>query len=171
MKIEEIKKCKKCPLYKNQLPLLDKQTKCDVMWVGLSAKQVKDINNSFPLQNDTNSGKIIKNIEENLSNLKFYKTNLVKCPPLDNKDKLRYPTTSEMNHCIENLLKEIDIIKPKIIVLLGNIVSKYIKKYLKDNQIKLNIITIKHPSYIYVYKRKYISNYIEDTKEKIINNI
>lgn len=171
MKIEEIEKCKKCPLYKNQLPLLDKKVQCDVMWVGLSAKKVNDVNNNFPLQDDTNSGKIIKNMEDKLSSLKFYKTNLVKCLPLDNKNKLRYPTAKEISICTENLLKEIDIIRPKIIVLLGNMVSKHIKKYLKENQIKLNIITIKHPSYIYVYKRKYISDYIEETKAKIINNI
>ena len=35
--------------------------KCDVMWVGLSAKKVQNINNSIPLENNTNSGKILYN--------------------------------------------------------------------------------------------------------------
>lgn len=171
MKIKEIENCKKCPLYKNQLPLLDKNRKSDVMWVGLSAKNVSNIDSDYPLQDDTNSGKLIKNIEEELPEIKFYKTNLVKCLPLDSKNKLRYPTIEEMNFCIDNLVKEIEIVKPKVIILLGNVVSKYIKKYCKEKKIILKTITIKHPSYIYVYKRKYIPDYIQETKKLIINNL
>ena len=63
MSLEKVENCNKCSLCQNQRPLLDKEDRCDVMWVGLSAKRVDDLNNSIPLSNDTNSGKIIELIE------------------------------------------------------------------------------------------------------------
>jgi DNA polymerase len=72
-------------------PLLDKKCKADVFWVGLSAKKVEDIENDIPLSNDTNSCKIINRIESRFDEEIFYRTNLVKCVPLDWQGKLRYP--------------------------------------------------------------------------------
>ena len=74
--LKEIANCRKCPLCLNQFPLIDKKEECDVMWVGLSAKKVENLEINYPLQEDTNSGKIIKEVEETLSNVKYYKTNL-----------------------------------------------------------------------------------------------
>ena len=59
MSLEKIENCNKCNLCKNQKPLLDNKTDCDVMWVGLSAKKVSNVIESIPLSNDTNSGKFI----------------------------------------------------------------------------------------------------------------
>ena len=161
MSLEKVKNCNKCGLCQNQRPLLDKEDRCDVMWVGLSAKRVDDLNNSIPLSNDTNSGKIIELIEHELPDLKFYKTNLVKCLPLDENNKLRYPTQKEMQDCINNLLIEIEILNPKIILVLGKLTFNFIEKYfIKNNIDKSKLIYIKHPSYIYVYKRRYIDDYI-----------
>jgi DNA polymerase len=169
--LENIKKCKKCMLCKNQKPLLDKSESCDIMWVGLSAKKVEDINKTIPLCNDTNSGKIIEKIENTLGEYKFYKTNLVKCLPLDKNGKLRYPTTEEMNSCIENLLIEIKYLQPKIIFILGKKAYNSIYRYFISNNIDTNrIYYIEHPSYIYIYKKKYIEEYIEKIK-KIAKNI
>lgn len=163
--LEEISKCKKCKLCKNQRPLLDKNNSCDIMWVGLSAKKVEDINKTIPLCNDTNSGKIIEKIENKLNDFRFYKTNLVKCLPLDKNNKLRYPTIEEMNSCIENLLLEINNYKPKIIFALGKKTYNFIHKYFANNNIDTsNIYYIEHPSYIYIYKRKYIDDYMEKIK-------
>ena len=168
-KLSDIRKCRKCNLYINQLPLLDKKDHCDVMWVGLSAKKVDDIDKNYPLEENTNSGLLIKEIEDVLPSLDYYKTNLVKCLPLDNKGKIRYPSTNEMNKCINNLLLEIEVMNPKIIFLLGNIVYNFISKYISKNNIKINSLIkhIEHPSYIYVYKKKEKDNYIE----KVINEI
>lgn len=168
-----IEKCTNCPLYKNQKPLLDTFKKSYVMWVGLSAKKVNNVLLSKPLDENTNSGSIIKKIENSLSNYTFYKTNLVKCLPLNEKGKLRYPTKDEMDACIENLLNEIDYIKPKIIFLLGHKVHDYITKYLKVNNINysgIKIYYIEHPSYIYVYKRKNIDDYINKIVKIVRSN-
>lgn len=164
--INEIKKCSKCNLCKNQKPLLDKRTNCDVMWIGLSAKKVNDFDNSVPLDNNTNSGKIIEQIESKLPHSCFYKTNLVKCLPLNENNKLRYPTKEEMNFCIDNLLLEIKELNPKVIFVLGRRTFDFICKYFDSNGLdKQKLIYIEHPSYIYVYKRKYIDDYID----KVVN--
>lgn len=66
-----------------------------------------------------------------------------------------------MQDCINNLLIEIDILNPKIILVLGKLTFNFIEKYfIKNNIDKSKLIYIEHPSYIYVYKRKYINDYI-----------
>lgn len=171
-KLEEVFNCNKCNLCKNQKPLLDNKTDCDVMWVGLSAKKVSNVIESIPLSNDTNSGKIIELIENKLPNINFYKTNLVKCVPLNENLKLRYPTNNEMNFCINNLIYEIEILKPKIIFILGKKSYDFINKYFFENKIdRAKLVYIEHPSYIYVYKRKYIDDYINKVVDICLEKI
>lgn len=167
--IEKIKNCRKCKLCKNQEPLLDKKNKCDIMWVGLSAKKVEDVNKNYPLENNTSSGKLIEEIEKKRDDLTFYKTNLVKCLPLNEERKLRYPTENEMEMCIKNLLMEIRELKPRVVFLLGNNVSKFVTKYCKKNSIKVDakVLSIEHPSYICVYKRKNKDAYIKKITDEI----
>ena len=122
----EIKKCRKCNLCNNQSPLLDKSKKCDVMWVGLSAKKVDDVDKTIPLCSDTNSGKIIEMIEERL---------------------------------------------PKIVFVLGKNTYNFIHKYFVNNGLAVSkLVYIEHPPYIYVYKRKYIDEYV-DKIVSICNNL
>lgn len=120
---------------------------------------------NIPLEADTTTGKIIKEIEESLPNVKFYKTNLVKCLPLNEKGKLRYPTKEECLTCLDNLLKENKELQPKVIVLLGKKVSSYVLK--GKEQIDVSFIQALHPSYIYVYKRNFILEYEENLKQEI----
>lgn len=179
--LESIKQCKRCNLYKNQNPLLDQLKVCDIMWVGLSAKKVDDIEKDMPLSTRTNSGGIIAEIESRCENVLTYKTNLVKCLPLDENEKLRYPNTSEINTCFSNLIKEIDLLKPKIIFLLGTQVTAAVKRNLKvkfekdeDSDLKIGkykgveLIAVYHPSYVCSYRRKYREYYIEQISN-IIN--
>ncbi len=180
---ESIRHCKGCNLCFNQPPLLDKRNKAQVFWVGLSAVRVSDIKNDIPLSNNTNSGKLISNVERNNKHLSFYKTNLVKCLPLEN-NKIRYPKKCEMESCYRNLKIEINKEKPKIVILLGKLVSDFILKI--ENKIQSNLddnfkyeyykinniyyIPIHHPSFILVYKRKFLNKYIKGISN-IMNNI
>lgn len=164
-----LKKCQNCELYKNQPPLLDELTEKDVMWVGLSAKMVVNGEESLPLARNTNTGKILETIELELKEYSFYKTNLVKCLLLDNNKKIRYPTKMEITKCLDNLSYEIEIVKPKTVFLLGKIVYDNVYKYYKDNKLDVSkLFYIEHTSYIYIYKRKYLKEYIEKVKKLII---
>ena len=88
-----------------------------------------------------------------------YITNIVKCRPPNN----RVPTTNERETCKDYLKKEIEIIKPKIICILGNTafgslldgkeITKYRGKIVrKDNQ--LYFLTV-HPAAT-IYNQKLI---------------
>lgn len=179
---EEIRKCQKCGLCSNQKPLLDAEKKCQVFWVGLSAKKtVSEMEG--PLSPATNTGMLIQQIETTCRKVITYKTNLVKCLPLTDQQKLRYPNKKEIDCCFEHLLSEIDIMSPQIIFLLGEKVYSSVAKHLKIEFDKWNefeyhykkyqgiyYVPIHHPSYIYVYKRKKTDKYIEGV-EKIINQL
>ena len=160
-----------------------KNKKIDVMWVGLSHKQEKNGNKFYPLGEDTNSGKVIFEIEKSLPKLKFYRTNLVKFAPTDKNNKLRYPTISEMENDFPLLRKEISELSPKIIFLLGSKVAEFVIKKRGQKLIKSRedwqsyevailketfLVSIFHPSYVYVYKRKNIDEYIDAVRRIIL---
>jgi uracil-DNA glycosylase len=166
--------CKACGLYLNQQPVLDIQKKSHVFWVGLSSVLITDDKEWQPLSPFTRSGALIDEIEKPFKNkMSFYKTNVVKCLPLNN-DKIRYPVRDEMEKCFSNLELEIDRFKPSVVFLLGKQVATFvIGKFSKteivlDDKFKyhsvisqgIRYIPIHHPSFILVYKRKFTEDYI-----------
>jgi uracil-DNA glycosylase family 4 len=168
------KRCKACGLYLNQFPILSPGTKSEVFWVGLSAVLFNEYEEKRPLASNTASGALIKQIEEPfLNGISFYKTNIVKCVPM-NSDKIRYPFEHEMEKCFPNFENEIESLSPACIFLLGKQVAAFVLKKLAITNISLNenfnyewfefnninFIPIHHPSYILVYKRKLVSSYI-----------
>ena len=167
-----IEKCNKCNISCNQKPLIDILRKSDIMFVGISAK-MKETEDEIPLSENTNSGKLIKMIEERLLeeniNILCYRSNMVKCVPLDKEGKIRYPNSLEIENCIDNLVYELSIVKPKVIVLLGRLVEKHLKKKIIEQG--YNTITIYHPSYIYVYRKKEIEKYVEESSKNILKYV
>ena len=167
-----IEKCNRCSISCNQKPLVDNMRKSDIMFLGISAK-IKETEDEMPLSENTNSGKLIKMIEGRLleenSNILCYRSNMVKCVPLDKEGKIRYPEILEIENCIDNLVYELSIVKPKVVVLLGRLVEKYLKK--KINEFGYNTITIYHPSYIHVYRKKEIEKYVEESSKNILKYV
>lgn len=177
--IEQIQMCQRCGLCKNQRPLLSSEKKCQVFWVGLSAKKIES-DEDTPLAPNTNTGMLIQKIEETCNEVITYKTNLVKCLPLTEEKKLRYPNKKEIDHCFDNLLSEIRTMAPHIVFLLGEKVYSSVGRHLNIDFDKWNefeyhyiehegiyYVPIHHPSYIYVYKRKEMDNYIESVNKMI----
>ena len=171
--INKRRKCKACGLYLNQLPVLDKRKKSNIFWVGLSSVLISDEDEKQPLAPNTKSGALINSIEKPFENeISFYKTNVVKCLPLAN-NKIRYPLKHEMEKCYPNLVDEILALKPSIIFLLGKqvanfVLSKHSRKIISLNDdfnyeyIEINnilYVSVHHPSFILVYRRKWIDNY------------
>lgn len=148
----------------------------DVMWVGLSAKKTTNAEGFVPLNINTNTGKLVAEIEAQCSSINFYKTNLVKFPPLDAKQKLRYPTLKECTMCYPELQIEIRTINPRVVLLLGNKTATFIFDQLGLQMSKLSYqyqafeheerwyVPIHHPSYIMTYKRKEKNLYIQAVK-------
>lgn len=144
----------------------------DVLWVGLSAKFSKNGDILPPLDRSTSSGKLLSEVENLLPNFVFSRTNLVYFPPLDQDNRLRYPTLTECKQCLPRLIEEIDLCQPKIVFLLGKQVSNFFLKnevisaqkgYLNDFSVvgkKIKYVLVPHPSYILIYKRKEKELYI-----------
>lgn len=173
MVTDKIKNCRKCELYINQSPLLDIKRDCQVFWVGLSAKKITS-DSEIPLSPNTNTGMIIQKIEQMCPEIITYKTNLVKCLPLTDQQKLRYPNKKEIDCCFENLVNEIHTMSPRIVFLLGEKVYSSVGRHFNiqfDKWDKLEyhykehdgtyFVPIHHPSYIYLYRRKEIDNYVK----------
>lgn len=183
MMIKRIYDCEKCGLCNNQKPLLEGYIRdCQIFWVGLSAKKITD-EDDIPLSPNTKSGLLIKSIEDRCDNVITYKTNLVKCLPLNDDEKLRYPNRKEVDACFENLLVEIKTLSPKIVFLLGEKVYSSVERHLNITFEKwenfeykyiehdgVYYVPIQHPSYISVYKRRYTEEYIEGI-EKVIEDL
>lgn len=144
-----------------------------ILWVGLSDKIGEP-----PLSIKTNTGKIVHEIELNLQDFQHHKTNLVNFAPINKKGKLRYPTLEEMDFGFKRLQTKILNNDFDIIVLLGQKVSDIFAKHLKMDinfktdfmtvfNFEIKIISIKHPSYIWIYKRKYLDQYRQEIIKQI----
>ena len=173
--LKAIAGCTACSLHRNQCPLLDLALakRINVCWVGLSAKP--DMGpRSRPLSEETRSGAIVADIERLFPWLKFYRTNLVKCPPLK-EQTLRYPTRAEMLTCSLHLLTELRLLKPDLVILLGKQVIDFSSQMFglepqafgprfsyRVQSVKsadTRFVGVHHPSFINVYRRKRIDEY------------
>ncbi len=184
---KKIEACSKCSIHCNQKPLVMKKAKAGITWVGLSSVKSKGLFDDVPLSEHTRSGYLISEIEKELEDYEFYRTNLVKCLPLDENDKIRYPRQEEMSNCSEYLLNEIELQKPKVVFLLGRIVADKvlrsvvgIKSFSLSNSFTYESYTdekgviyvpIHHPSYILVYKRKSIESYINGVSRLVKSKV
>lgn len=171
--LHNIIECRRCGLCENQKPLLQKDTnKVAVFFVGLSAVKVDSVDESEPLSEETRSGKVLREVCQNVPEMPAYFTNIVKCLPL-NGTKIRYPNGEEMSACFSNFRQEVLLFQPKKVVLLGKQVSSFVFNQLgvkvKDQrwdggfcQYTVNSIQYlcaPHPSYILIYRRKTLEAY------------
>lgn len=119
--IKEIKECKKCDLWKTRnKPLVgDGPVHADILVIGESPGYYEDLQGRAFVGE---AGKILDQLLEiaNLTRKEIYITNVLKCHPPRNHN----PNRQEIDACIEYLYRQIEIIKPKIILTLGKFASK-----------------------------------------------
>lgn len=133
-----------------------------IVWVGISLQ--KNTNKAFDPQ--FISGKILQEFEESLCQFTHYKTNLVDFAPLNENQKLRYPTFDEILKNQKKLIRKIKKNNPILIIGMGALVSRYLSKILLQDK-KIKFISIYHPSYIAVYKRKNKEEYMTQVIHRI----
>lgn len=122
---EKIKTCRKCPLGElrtNAVPGSGSY-EAKIMFVGEAPGYWED-QKGLPFVG--RAGKVLDELLAGigLKREEVYITNVVKCRPPNNRD----PTEEEINACSPYLDKQIDIIRPKIIVPLGRHSMTYILK-------------------------------------------
>jgi uracil-DNA glycosylase len=109
--------CTLCHLSKSRINSVPGMGDCkaEIMFIGEAPGRNEDLHGE-PFVG--NAGKILSEALEyaGLSRDNVFITNVVKCRPPNN----RIPTEDEKNSCHQYLSKELDIIKPKIICILGN---------------------------------------------------
>ena len=126
-KLEEIesivKDCRKCALCSNRINTVFGvgNSSADVMFIGEGPGADEDIEGQ-PFVGK--AGKLMNQafIGIGISREKIYIANIVKCRPPNN----RTPLKEEAISCLDYLRNQVMIIKPKIIVLLGNVALKNI---------------------------------------------
>jgi len=170
-------RCKTCSFRGNR-----SDSKTDILWVGLSAKKGSE---EFPLSPDTNTGRIVRQIEEGLLSTSFTKTNLVQCAPVDCNNRLRYPTRNEMESCFYDFQNRLANLQPRLVLLLGLMVAQFvlgdqgIAIHKLDSEFNYDIhkwdnveyMPIHHPSFIHIYKRKQLPFYISRVQDAISQTI
>tara|TARA_B110000238_G_scaffold182640_1_gene208574 strand:- start:24 stop:677 length:654 start_codon:yes stop_codon:yes gene_type:complete len=153
---EVVKKCKKCNLHETRKNTVfgEGDPDSDIMIIGEAPGREEDeagrpfIGRAGKLLNE-----FLKSIGLN-RDLVFI-TNTIKCRPPENRD----PDIAEMNACSDYLDQQINIIKPKVLVLLGKIAANRLlgedipmselrlKKFFIDKY-DIPIIVFYHPAYI-----------------------
>ncbi len=142
---KEIAKCRKCRLWKcrNRTVPGYGNKKARIMFIGEAPGRNEDLHGR-PFVGG--SGKFLTEALESikLTREDVFVTSVLKCRPPDNRN----PKKDEEAACMPYLLKQIEIINPKVIVLLGNTAMKAILGYDK--------VMTHHGCLIKKDKRKYI---------------
>ena len=118
--------CLKCPLglARNKIVFGIGDPKADLMLVGEAPGEKEDeTGEPFVGKAGALLDKILLSIKlKRTSNV--YITNVIKCRPQNNRD----PLPSEVEKCQPYLIKQIQLIKPKLIVALGRVAGKTLLK-------------------------------------------
>ncbi len=114
--VKEIMECKKCRLHKSRTNPVPGEgpIKANVMVVG-EAPGRKEDEQGRPFVGP--AGQLLTRLLElaGLKRSEVYITNVVKCRPPGNRD----PREDEIETCLPYLLKQIELIKPKVIIAVG----------------------------------------------------
>ena len=121
--IDTILVCEKCPLAASRTLAVPGEgcAQADLMFVGEGPGHDEDIQGKpFVGKAGQLLTKIIQAMD--LSREDVYITNIVKCRPPGNRN----PHHDEINSCAPYLKQQLEMIKPKVIVSLGNVPTKHL---------------------------------------------
>jgi len=119
----QAQQCHLCELSKsrNSVVFGEGSPQADIMFIGEAPGATED---SMGKPFTGRSGELLTKMIENVLLIKreeVYITNIVKCRPPDN----RAPTPTEAHTCYSFLLKQIELVKPKLIITLGGTAYHY----------------------------------------------
>jgi len=166
---QQVIECKNCELHKTRTNSVPGKGsfKADVIFVGEAPGRNEDIRGE-PFVGIAGKKLALALEEAGVSRNDVYITNTVKCRPPNN----RVPSITEKEKCQEYIQKEIEIIKPKIICVLGNTafgsmlggneITKHRGKIARKKD-QLYFITI-HPAAT-IYNQELITVLKEDIKK------
>jgi DNA polymerase len=134
---KSINKCKKCDLYKkrNKPVVGEGSINSNIFFIGEAPGRNEDISGKpFVGRAGKIFDELLKSIEMKRNDV--YITNILKCRTQNNRNPLK----AEIKACTKYLTDQINIIKPKIIVTLGNFAKDFMfKRFGLENE-KINKI-------------------------------
>ena len=153
--LRAVSTCHLCDLSKSRTQSMSGRgdTNTQVMIIDFSVSQAQDSNNDYY---SGRSGEILKNMIENVLKLRVddvYYTHAIKCKPLNSNT----PSPSEFNTCSGYLFSQVEFIKPKVIVTLGEQAYKSVTsdeesfENIRGHIIDFNeykLVPIYHPSHL-----------------------
>ncbi|MBD3169566.1 MAG: uracil-DNA glycosylase [candidate division Zixibacteria bacterium] len=117
------KNCAECPLCESRTNYVfgAGNPKADLMLIGEAPGRDEDLKGEpFVGRAGQLLDKILKSV--NFEREEVYIANILKCRPPNNRD----PQPDEVEHCLPILNKQIDLIKPRIILCMGRIAVQYL---------------------------------------------
>jgi len=152
---KNIATCHLCDLSKSRTQSMSGygNPNADVMIIDYQVSQTQDTSNSYY---SGRSGETLKNMIENVLMLSVndvYVTHAIKCKTL----KSNKPSPSEWNSCKSYLFSQVEFIKPKIVVTLGNEAYHTFTED-KDNfeNVRGHVIEFKNYKLIPIYHPQYL---------------
>ena len=138
---EEIRKCRKCRLYRSRNKAVpgEGNSKAKIMLIGQGpGKKEDEVGRPFVGK----AGEFLDYLlrKNKIDRKKCFITSVVKCHPLKN----RVPLRKEAETCVQNyLVKQLSLINPRIIVLMGRIAEKYTPKEILTGK---KVVKTAHPA-------------------------
>ncbi len=178
IKLEELEKktleCKKCDLYKTATNLVfsDGDHNSELVFVGEAPGEDEDLQGK-PFVG--RAGKLLNATIEELgfSRLNFYICNILKHRPPGNRN----PEPEEVALCSPFLLEQLAIIKPKIIVTLGNFSTRFLldtkegisklRGMIRKSNYGYDVLPTYHPAAV-LRNMGLLTEFKEDIKKAII---
>jgi DNA polymerase len=131
---EEIRDCVKCPLARSRTNFVfgSGSSDADIMFVGEAPGRDED-EQGIPFVG--RAGQLLNKMLQaiGLERDEIFIANILKCRPPNNRD----PLAEEVLQCEPHLIKQIELISPKVIVALGRIAGKVLLK--RDNDTLKNL--------------------------------
>ncbi len=170
--------CKKCPelcTTRIQVVFGSGNPNADVLFIG-EAPGANEDKNGVPFCGV--SGKILEELLQsiNLSREDIFITNTILCRPPNNRN----PSKEEVNNCRERLDQVLAIMKPKVIVTIGNFATKRIINKTEIKKIRgqifhygdFKVIPVVHPAaYLYSGRNPMMMQQMKDDFSVIAENI
>ena len=158
-----INSCHLCDLSKSRTQSMSGFVRedADLLIIDYSVSQTQDSSNSYY---DGRSGETLKNMIEKVLKISIddvYITHCVKCKPLN----ANTPSPSEYNSCKSYLYSQIEFIKPKVIVTLGEYAYSHLSGD-HDNfeNVRGHLINFKGTSLIPIYHPQFLLRNPESKK-------
>lgn len=156
----EVRACTACPALctsRTQSVPGAGNSRADVLFVGEAPGRFGADQTGIPFTQDR-SGRLLREMIDELSSefgrpLKVYITNVVKCNPQDGAGRNRKPSADEVANCRAFLLREIALVRPKIIVTLGGLAAQEVLGTSKFDWWRkvsrtIPVYPAKHPAYV-----------------------